>query len=535
MYFSIINLFIGVSFFAIGILATFLFIKSQSASGKMLAYAGFSTAVWILASFVYKNIGAVDKELLLFLARIQYLAGAVLITTYMFFTHACSGKDGRQKRVLFAAGGGLFVLFSALIIFTDTMIKDVEIFKDYRVMVYGYLYPLYVFYMILLAAAGYYYLIGRLLAVTARMERAQLIYIFIGSTITLVVSFVVDIILPVFGIQSLLWFGPISAVFFVVFASYAILRHHLFEVRVITTELLVFAILITVFIQIFLASGFQEVFLNTLLFLAVGFFSIFLLRSVYVEIEQREKIERLARRLSDTISFATHELRTPVTKFRGYLSMLLEGEYGNLQTEARKCVEICFGAAAEMNQNIETFLNLNKLEIGKLEIFEQKADLQGIIAECLSDFTLKAKEKNINLNFIEKDELPEVSVDKFQIRHVINNLISNAIKYTPKGGRVTIQVRKEAEGANLVFSIEDTGIGIPPDVLPHLFSIYERGGEKAKSVSEGSGVGLFLAAKIIDLHRGKIWAESEGVDKGSRFYFSLPIKETSNVPGGAGH
>jgi len=526
MYFSIINLFMGISFFAAGIVAVFLVFKSRYVDGKLLGCAGFATAFWILVSIIYRNIGIADKDLLLLVARMQYAAGATLMTLYLFFVYAFthSEKSGRQKKLFAMIWGAPLLLFSALTIFTNTMIKDVEVIQGARLMVFGSPYPFYILYMIVLAVAGYYYLIGKLWSVTDKIERVQLIYIFIGSTIILVISFVVDIVLPIFQIQPFLWFGPVSAVFFVIFASYAILRHHLFEVRVITTELLVFAILITVFIQIFLANGFQEAFLSVLLFLAVGLFSIFLLRSVYVEIEQREKIEGLARRLSDAISFAAHELRAPVTKFRGYVSMLLDGDYGELQPEVKKCLEVCFGAAAEMNGNIETFLNLNKLEAGKLEMREQRIELQEIVADCLEDFNPKVKEKNIVLVFQKKDGLPEVLADKLQIRHVINNLVSNAIKYTPESGIITVQLDGDKRNG-LIFSIEDTGIGIPHDVLPRLFSRYERGGEMAKSISEGSGIGLFLAKEIVEMHQGRIWAESKGNGKGSRFSFSLPLKD----------
>ncbi|MBI4836944.1 MAG: hypothetical protein HY813_00870 [Candidatus Portnoybacteria bacterium] len=515
MYFSIINLFMGISFFAAGIVAAFLIFKSRHIAGKLLACAGFAAALWILVSIIYRNIGIIDNDLLLFVARMQYAAGAALMTLYLFFVYAFTHnekEEGRKK--LFAAAVGAFLfLFLVLTILTDAMIKGVKVIQGAKIIVFGSLYPFYILYMIALAVVGYYYLIGKLRLAAGRIERMQVIYILIGSTATLVISYVVNIVLPFFQIQSFLWFGPMSAVFFVIFASYAILRHHLFDVRVVTTELLVFAILITVFIQIFLASGFQEVFLNTLLFLSVVFFSVLLLRGVYVEIEQREKIERLACRLSDTISFATHELRVPVTTFRGYLSMLLDGEYGKLRPEARKCVEDCFNAADEMNRNIETFLNLSKLEVGKLEIFEQKADLREIVAECLSDFTLKAKKGNIDLNFIRKDELPEVSVDKFQIRHVINNLISNAIKYTPEGGCVTMRVSNDERSDSLVFSIEDTGIGIPPDVLPHLFSRYERGGRKSQKRFRRIGGRVILGGKN---YRFASWQDLGGERRGGQ-------------------
>jgi signal transduction histidine kinase len=204
--------------------------------------------------------------------------------------------------------------------------------------------------------------------------------------------------------------------------------------------------------------------------------------------------------------------------------MLLDGDFGELRPEIKKSLEVCFSAAAEMDGNIETFLNLNKLEAGKLEVHEQKIDLQEIVADCLADFNPRAKEKNIVLVFQKKDDLPEVFADKFQIRHVINNLISNAIKYTLENGAVTVRLDEDKKSNNLIFTIEDTGIGIPPDILPHLFSRYERGGEKAKSISEGSGVGLFLAKEIIEMHHGRIWAKSKGSGKGSRFSFSLPLK-----------
>lgn len=525
MHFLIIDLLLGISFFTVTILATYLLFRSRERSGKILALAAYAAAFWVLAVLAFESIGKIWHGPILFVARMQYAAGALLLMLYAFFAYIWDGKDARKIKALLAAGSAALLAFFGLILFTGAIVKDAQIFNGHQKLILGDYYYVFICYFLLLAGVGYYHLSRRILATESPIEKAQLIYILVGSIVMGVVSFLANIVMPLFGVYYLVWIGPMSAIIFTVFALYAIVHHHLFEIKAIAVEMLVFIILIIVFIQIFLVENIEEMLLRALFFLVVIILSVFLLKGIYKEIEQRERIEHLAHRLSDSISFTAHELRNPVTKFMGYLSMLLEGAHGQLQPEAKKVVESCLGNVAEMNRNIAAFLNLNKLEVGKLEIFKQKIDLQEVVKECIEDFRSEAKQKMIAITFEKKDGMPMVSADRFQIRHVINNLISNVIKYTPPGGKATISIDYDEKNQSLIFAIKDNGIGIVPDVLPYLFERYKRGGEETKAAAGGEGIGLFLAKTITELHGGKIWAESEGSGKGSRFSFSLPIEE----------
>jgi len=200
--------------------------------------------------------------------------------------------------------------------------------------------------------------------------------------------------------------------------------------------------------------------------------------------------------------------------------MLLEGDFGEMPPKVREYVKKSFDISTEMNLNIETFLNLNKLETGELKLTKGSFDMQDEITRIIADFKGKTEEKKIGVEFIRNEYIPDVFADRFLICHVIANLISNAVKYTPDGGRVKISLVTGKDG--VIFMVEDTGIGIDPAEMSSLFKKYERGRETAKAF-DGTGVGLFLSKKLVELHGGRIWAESEGKGKGTRFLFTIPI------------
>jgi two-component system phosphate regulon sensor histidine kinase PhoR len=179
-----------------------------------------------------------------------------------------------------------------------------------------------------------------------------------------------------------------------------------------------------------------------------------------------------------------------------------------------------------MSHLISELLDLGKIEAG-LGMELQPVNLRDLLVTCKYDLALPAQEKKILIDIETPSTLPLVQGDPFRLQQVVANLLSNAIKYTPRGGHVWM--RAETRGNDLVASVSDTGIGIPPADLAHVFEKFYRVQDNRVIDQEGSGLGLAIVKSIISEHRGRVWVESI-MGKGSTFSFSLPIPPPTLAP-----
>ena len=172
---------------------------------------------------------------------------------------------------------------------------------------------------------------------------------------------------------------------------------------------------------------------------------------------------------------------------------------------------------------VNDLLNISKVELGKIEVQKQPTDIKELIASCYEELNIQAEKKN--LKFIlkkPKEKLPKLNIDSLKIRQVITNLIDNAIHYTQKG-KIEITLQKTKQNTILI-SISDTGEGMTKEEQKNIFEGFTRGKAGINLFIEGAGLGLYVAKKFLQIHKGRIWAESEGKGKGSTFYVELPIE-----------
>jgi PAS domain S-box-containing protein len=178
-------------------------------------------------------------------------------------------------------------------------------------------------------------------------------------------------------------------------------------------------------------------------------------------------------------------------------------------------------SARQLHTLVENLLSVNKIEREQTFVSKEVVDYTPIIQKGVEDLQNQAKQKNISLALnLPREPLPKVFADQIRITEVINNLISNAINYTNAGGKVNVSVK--VMPTEVVTAVEDTGVGIPQEAIPHLFTKFFRVSNKSQQMSKGTGLGLYISKSIIDKLGGRIWVESE-LSQGSKFYFSLPI------------
>lgn len=235
-----------------------------------------------------------------------------------------------------------------------------------------------------------------------------------------------------------------------------------------------------------------------------------------------KRLSDLDRIKSDFISIASHKLRTPLTVIKGYVSMILDGSFGRVPKNQKEALEKVFVSNERMVRLVDNLLEVYHIDSNKMKFNWQSIVLTDLASMIVNEFMASAKKKSLTLDFIlPKGELPTVRADQEKIREVIINLLDNAIKYTAQGG---IKVKLEQINHDVVFSCSDTGVGIRPEDISKLFQKFSRAPGISLIDTESTGIGLYVAKRIIGLHGGRIWAESAGENKGSRFSFALPLE-----------
>lgn len=227
----------------------------------------------------------------------------------------------------------------------------------------------------------------------------------------------------------------------------------------------------------------------------------------------------------DFVSMVAHELRTPITTIQGYLSVFRSENLTKFDNEQNLFLDKINTATNQLGKLTEDILNASNIERGIFQVSTQPTNWANLLHQIILNFESKASEKHIKLTLNEpSSHLPLVMADALKITEVLNNLISNAIKYTSSGG--SIDVSTEIKNNFVITHIKDTGQGIPSEAIPHLFTKFFRAWGKLEMSSSGTGLGLYITKNIVEAHHGTIWVESIP-NKGSTFSFSLPIQKTA--------
>jgi signal transduction histidine kinase len=249
-----------------------------------------------------------------------------------------------------------------------------------------------------------------------------------------------------------------------------------------------------------------------------------LLRSAIKEVEQREKLEELNKIKSEFLSFASHQVKSPMAVVKGYAELIAEG-IENVPEQAKDFARKIKEAVGNLLVLVEEFMDYRRIEENKMEFKFEEVEIVSFIRKIVEDLRILAEEKKLQLTFESNLNEAFVKIDKVRFAQVIQNLIDNAIKYTPQG---FVKVSLEKKQNEILISVIDTGIGMSKELQQKLFGQFVRDPSIKREI-RGTGLGLYIAKYIVEAHHGKIWAESEGIGKGSRFFVSLPISEFDKV------
>jgi len=234
------------------------------------------------------------------------------------------------------------------------------------------------------------------------------------------------------------------------------------------------------------------------------------------------ELERTARAKSEFLANMSHELRTPLNSINGFSEVLFDETFGPLNEKQKKYVSNVLSSGTHLLALINQILDMAKVEAGKMKLSLDILPLKKTLEEFSLLFADMASKKNIDMTIEIASDLPDIEADELKVKEIIYNLLSNALKFTPDGGKVSMRAMRL--GALIEVIIRDSGVGIEEENMERIFEGFFRVDTPFSRVTEGTGLGLPLARKMVELHGGTLAVTSKGLDHGTSVRFTLPIK-----------
>jgi len=420
----------------------------------------------------------------------------------------------------------------------DWVIRSVQynLVQDTRTITFGSLgYYIYFTYIVSFFSWGIVKMVVRL-RLSFEKERAQLELIFLSIVVSCLVGVTCNLILPTLNIFEYFWIGPFFSIYMVLTIAYAIVRYQLFDIKLVITETFTFMLWLLILGRAIFSTSILDSVLNYILLLSVIIIGIFLIRGVIREVEQREHIEALAadlqkandrlteldRQKSEFVSFATHQLRAPLTAMKGYASLILEGDMGVVTEETRGAISRIFESTNTLTSIVDDYLNITRIELGSMKYAFETISLRALIEDVIGELKPTINKSGLDFSFTVDNPAANyrVTADRDKLKQVITNLLDNSMKYTPSGW-IKVSLTMDKVRHLFIFQIKDSGIGISAETIPLLFQKFGRASNANKVNIKGTGLGLFVAKEIITAHHGTVHVESEGEGKGSTFIVEM--------------
>ncbi len=513
----------------------FIFIKSRhSLISKVLLNLALAFSLWLLCDLItWTNY---DSRKIMFSWSLFPLLDTLFFTFSLYFVHVFIYKKDLDffKKII------ILILILPIVFFTPTSFNLNNFNIDSCLAVENN----YVNYVILFELIIFFWIVVSLIRGYRKSDnnfKHQIIYLSFGIIFFLLSFFITGLIPEYFG-SYLGWegyllepYGLFGMTVFIGFLTFLTVKYKAFNIKLIGAQALVVTLIILIGSQFAFIQTRTNMILNGITFVLVCSFGWVLIKSVKAEVERKEQLQIMTEKLAvandklrkldnaktEFISIASHQLRTPLTAVKGYVSLILEGSYGPITPEQKNVLSSISISNERLINLVEDLLNISRIESGRMEFNFEACNVADLCREIYDTFVLRAKDRNLflKLDLVRALEL-QVKTDRNKLREVVSNLVDNAIKYTPAGG---VKMRAYRNEDKVRIEVTDTGIGIPQTEMPYLFAKFSRGKDTSRLNAGGTGLGLHVGKSMIEALHGKIWAESEGDKKGSTFIVELPM------------
>ncbi len=519
-------------------LATVILTRRSEKTENQIYVLNIACIIWWTVAIIFYRSSTNSDDLIL-LATNLYLAPTFIASSFLYFSLFFPEQKVKHPAIKAAAIFIPNLLMAILVLAPGVVIHSVVPTVGTEHMIYfGPWYWLYAVYISFNFSIGLGILGHRFSTTTKRIHRRQISYLLIGYLAAATLGMFTNLILPWSGEFRLNWLGQGLTVLMVVPVAYAIFKHKLFSSKLVATEVFVLILSILLLVRVVISQDIIERTLNFGLFAGALFVGILLIKSVNKEIQTREEISKLAIELaganlhlerldkmkSEFVSMASHQLRSPLTSIRGYISMILEGSYGEVNPKVKEILEHVSDSSRQMALSVEDYLHVSRIEAGRMKYEMADCDLRKLVEDTVAEMLPVSIKRGMTINFEPKFDGPAiVKLDIGKTKQIIQNLTDNAMKYTPEKGEVVVSLMKDETNKKVSIAIKDNGIGIAPEALGEIFKKFERA-KNANSINvTGTGLGLYIAKQMAEAMGGSITVSSEGEGKGSTFTITFPI------------
>jgi signal transduction histidine kinase len=522
--FSISSLILSLS----GLLFSFIVFRSDT-KNKIGQYWFISCIPFSLWSFSLFMVTATSSlEVAIFWQYVLDISAIFLPASYFLFISELLGL--KSKKVRFAY---IFVAFLLAALSVTPLFKTgMDQLGDFYWVHPGPLYILFPIYFLLFAISSLFLLVRAYIhAPKESLYKRQLRNLLIAGAIGYLGG-LTDFFPQVFQVYP---FGNYLVILYIIFMVYGVIRYKLLSPKVIATQIFAASISLLSLFVLLRSSSASDWVINGAGFILMSCGSLLLVHSVNKEVSQREKIEALAtdlqkansrlteldRQKSEFVSFATHQLRAPLTAMKGYASLILEGDLGSVQTGVKEAVSRIYESSKTLTSIVDDYLNLTRIELGSMKYAFETIDLKELVESVVAEIKPNIDKTGLKFSFTAEAGTDfRATADRDKLKQVIANLIDNSLKYTPRGS-VDVSLSLDRSAHKFIFRVSDTGVGIPHETLPRLFQKFSRAENANKTNIKGTGLGLYVAKEIIEAHHGTVRAESPGEGKGSSFIVEL--------------
>lgn len=496
---------------------------------RLLFIISLLFSLWVTTNIItWTNI---HSDVILFAWSFFGLISSLISIYCIYFIYVFLEKKDVSNKIKL-----IFITLVAPILFLSPTSFNLSGFNLTNCDAFEFEWSPFVIYFTLLGALAMVWIIVLLIKkyrVVVSDFKKQIIFIGIGIelflfsffTMVFLAAYLTKIgLLPDSGIEL---YGLFGMVIFMIYISILMVRFHAFNVKLIATQALVWSLVILIGSQFFFIETNINFILNGITFVGAIIFGQLLIKSIKKEIKQKEELaslnidlQKLIAQKESLMHLINHKVKGAFTHSKYIFSEMIEGRFGPLTPELSNMASLGLESGEVGVETIDLILNASNLQKGLIQYEMKPVDFRNIVTDSILKKSGQAEQKNLKLEGKITDETCMVNGDAFWLKEVANNLIENSIRYTNKG---TVDVILKKENGVVSFIVKDTGVGITEEDKKKLFTEGGRGKNSVKTNVDSTGYGLYTVKLIVEAHKGKVWVESEGQDKGSTFFVELSV------------